>query len=80
MKKLVLLSCLFGLPILHGCSFTGQKHLKCDDPNAIVLLQKNLQEQLEKKLDIGLKDLIKNHVCYAHSHRADARCAVSCRI
>ena len=62
MKKLVLLSCLFGLPILHGCSFTGQKHLKCDDPNAIVLLQKNLQEQLEKKLDIGLKDLIKKNL------------------
>jgi hypothetical protein len=63
MKKLVLLSCLFGLPILHGCSFTGpKKHLKCDDPNAIVLLQKNLQRQLEKKLDIGLKDLIKKNL------------------
>ena len=62
MKKLILLSCLFGLPILHGCSLTGQKHLKCDDPNAIALLQKNLQEQLEKKLDIGLKDLIKKNL------------------
>ena len=77
MKKLVLLSCLFGLPILHGCSFTGQKHLKCDDPNAIVLLQKNLQEQLEKKLDIGLKDLIKNPVRCAHAQRVKTRCGVS---
>ena len=30
--------------------------------------------------DSWLKYLIKNPVCYAHSHRANARCAVSCRI
>ncbi|TCM62822.1 hypothetical protein EC844_12368 [Acinetobacter calcoaceticus] len=45
---------------LAGCNSISSKHIKCDDERTTALITQDLQESLNKSLEIKLKQLIKN--------------------
>jgi len=59
LHKKVLLIAMLGLT-LSACNKLGSKHVKCADPTVEPLLKQEVQTQLEKSLDVNLKELIRN--------------------
>ena len=59
-KKILLIA--FSTISLTGCDQVFSKHIKCDDVNAVELVQKVLKDNLDKTLEHDLKSLINRQV------------------
>ncbi|MDM1761576.1 hypothetical protein [Acinetobacter sp. 251-1] len=59
-KKILLMA--FTIMSLTGCDKVFSKHIKCDDVNAVGLVQKVLKDNLDKTLEHDLKSLINRQV------------------